>query len=487
MKAKNNLPKNSSEKGQALVFVIISSVLAIYLLGAIAGWAAVNITASRQMFNKERAMQVAEAGIDYYRWHLAHAPQDFQDGTGQPGPYVHNFYDKDGNVIGQFSLDITPPPIGSTLVAIQSTSSITGQTLSRKITAQLAKPSMAKYAIAANDIMRFGPGTEVFGPIHSNQGIRFDGLAHNIVSSAVASYDDPDHGGPSDFGVHTHILPQDPVPPADIPLRPDIFEAGRQFPVPAVDFVGITADLANLKADAQFGGFYLVGSGALGYHIVLKTNDTFDLYSVSSLVNPSTSCRTSSGGSSTPGWGTWSIQNQQLIGNYPFPANGVIFLEDDIWVDGQIQGARLNIAAGRFPDNPSTRKNIIINLDLLYGAYDGSDVIGIIAQNNINIGLKSADTLRVDAALIAQNGRVGRFYYTSSCGPEYVRDTITTYGMIATSKRYGFSWSCGVAQPYCSGYINRNLIYDASLLYAPPPNFPLTSDQYITISWEENK
>lgn len=487
MKILNKLPKNSSEKGQTLVFVIISSALAIYLLGAIAGWAAISITASRQAFNKERTIQIAEAGIDYYRWHLAHAPQDFQDGTGQPGPYVHDFYDKDGNIIGQFSLDIIPPPIGSTLVTIQSTGNITGQTLSRKITAKLAKPSMAKYAIAANDVMRFGPGTEVFGPIHSNQGIRFDGLAHNIVSSAVASYDDPDHGGPNDFGVHTHILPQDPVPPADVPLRPDIFEAGRQFPVPAVDFVGITADLANLKADAQSGGFYLASSGALGYHIVLKTNDTFDLYSIGSLVNPSTSCRTSSSGSSTPGWGTWSIQNQQLIGNYLFPANGVIFLEDDIWIDGQIQGARINIAAGRFPDNPSTRKNIIINSDLLYGAYDGSDVIGLIAQNNINIGLKSADTLRVDAALIAQNGRTGRFYYTNSCGPEYVRDTITTYGIVATNKRYGFAWVCGVSQIHCSGYVNRNLIYDASLLYAPPPNFPLTSDQYVTISWEENK
>lgn len=479
--------KDYFEKGQVLVAVVISSAFAIYLLGAIASWAVSSIIASRHTFHRERAIQIAEAGIDYYRWHLAHAPQDFQDGTGQPGPYIHDFYDKDGNIIGQFSLDITPPPIGSTLATIQSMGSVAGQTLSRKITVQMAKPSMAKYAIAANDVMRFGPGTEVFGPIHSNQGIRFDGLAHNVVSSAVAFYNDPDHGGPNDFGVHTHILPQDPVPPADVPLRPDIFETGRQFPVPAVDFTGITTDLANLKTIAQSDGFYRTGSGALGYHIILKTDGTFDLYSVSSLVNPSSSCRSSSGGSGTSGWGTWSIQGQQLLGNYPFPANGVIFLEDDVWVDGQIQGGRLNIAAGVFPDNPTTRKNIIVNENLLYSAYDGSDVIGLIAQNNINIGLKSADTLRIDAALIAQNGRVGRFRYTSSCDDEYERDTIATYGMIATSKRYGFAWSCGVSQEHCSGYINRNLIYDASLLYAPPPSFPLTSDQYVTLSWEESR
>ncbi|MDQ5893346.1 MAG: hypothetical protein QG640_358, partial [Patescibacteria group bacterium] len=31
----------------------------------------------------------------------------------------------------------------------------------------------------------------------------------------------------------------------------------------------------------------------------------------------------------------------------------------------------------------------------------------------------------------------------------------------------------------------RNIIYDGNLLYAPPPSFPLTSDQYTTLSWEE--
>jgi hypothetical protein len=52
--------------------------------------------------------------------------------------------------------------------------------------------------------MRFGAGTEVFGKIHSNVGIRFDGVAHNVISSGVASFDDPDHGGGNEFGVHTH-------------------------------------------------------------------------------------------------------------------------------------------------------------------------------------------------------------------------------------------------------------------------------------------
>jgi len=410
---------------------------------------------------------------------LAHAPTDFQDGTGQNGPYVHEFTDKNDNPIGQFILDITPPLLGSSLVTIKSTGSTLAEPdLTRTITAKLAKPSMAKYAVAANSVMRFGEGTEVFGPIHSNKGIRFDGLAHNIISSGVTAYDDPDHLGVNEFGVHTHISPTDPLPPNSVPIRTDVFEIGRQFPVPSVDFTGITADLAEMKSSAQTSGFYRASAGALGYHIVLKTNDTFDLYKVTSYVNPPKRCTNVA---NQAGWSSWSIQNQTLLGNYAFPANGIIFLEDNIFINGQVNSARLTIIAALLPDNASTRKNIIINNDLLYTNYDGSDVIGLIAQGNINAGLVSEDDLRIDAALIAQNGRVGRHYYENDCSPYNIRQTITLWGMMATNERYGFAYTDD------TGYQIRNLNYDGTLLYGPPPSFPLTSDQYITISWEEEK
>ena len=126
-----------------------------------------------------------------------------------------------------------------------------------------------------------------------------------------------------------------------------------------------------------------------------------------------------------------------------------------------------------------------MNNDLLYTNYDGSDVLGLIAQGNINVGMVSDNDLRIDAALIAQNGRVGRHYYrppgggSQRCSPYHTRQTITLWGMIATNQRYGFAYTDG------TGYQTRNLNYDGSLLYAPPPSFPLTSDQYVTLSWEE--
>jgi hypothetical protein len=266
--------------------------------------------------------------------------------------------------------------------------------------------------------------------------------------------------------------------------------AGRRFPVAVVDFTGITTDLSLMKANAISGGRYFAASGAQGYRIVLKTNDTFDIYRVNSLRSAPNNCTNSQ---NETGWGVWSINNtggaQTFLQNYPLPANGIIFVEDHVWVDGDVNSARVTIAAGRFPDSASTWKNIIINDDLLYTNYDGQDAVALIAQGNITTGLyndpDANENLRIDAALIAQNGRVGRYFYSSNCGSTHRENRLTLYGMIGTNKRYGFAW--GSASSVSSGYTIREIIYDGNLLYSPPPSFPLTSNQYITLSWEEVK
>ncbi|HBB65295.1 MAG TPA: hypothetical protein DCZ84_01490 [Candidatus Vogelbacteria bacterium] len=474
------------QRGYLIIHTIVYGAIALILITGLANWGSVNIRAGRDAALREQAFQIAEAGIEYYRWHLAHASTDYQDGAGAPGPYVHEYRDATGAVIGTFTLTITPPPVGSTLVIVVSEGVVTANpSITRRIEAKFAIPSIAKFAFVANSKMRFGAGTEVFGPIHSNDGIRFDGLAHNLVTSFKYSYDDPDHSGADEYGVHTHLSPSDPVPPVPPPpgtppSRTDVFISGRQVSVPAVDWNGFTQDLSQMKTDAQTSGRYFAGSGALGYNIVLKTDDTFDLYTVTSLVSPQSNCYNSQNQS---GWGTWSIASETLLGNYAFPANGLVFLEDNVWVEGTISSARLTIAAGRFPESSSTNANIIVNEDIRYTNYDGADVLGLIAQGNINVGLVSNDVLTIDAAIVAKNGRAGRYYYryafSKSCSPYHQRDTINLFGMIATKERYGFAYTDG------NGYETRNIIYDGNLLYGPPPSFPLTSDQYQTISWRE--
>jgi hypothetical protein len=474
--------KNKDTDGMILVQTMVFAAITILIIGALSSFAATTIKAGRITFNREQAFQSAEAGIDYYRWHLAHAPADYKDGTAVAGPYVHSIKDKNGNNVGQFSLAITAPPIGSTKVIIDSTgTSLLDSSYPRKLESQVAKPSIAKYSVAGNDAMRFGAGTEVFGPIHINGGIRFDGLAHNIVTSGMTTYTDTDSDActsNNSYGVHTCLSPRDPTSPTALPSRPDVFEAGRLIGQPTIDFSGFTTDLATLKADAKLAtGFYrdAAGNSYVGYHLVLKTNDTFDLYKIKSWASLG-NCSSSPSG--TP---SYSIGTQTLQGNYSFPANGIIFIQDNLVIDGQINSTRLTITAATLPvpSSSSSYKSIFINNDLSYTNYDGTDSLGLIGQAGIKVGMISEDNLKIDAALIAQNDSIGRYYYSGNSCAYDNRSVISLYGMIASYARYGFAYTDG------TGYATRNITYDANLLYAPPPDFPLTSAEYQILSWKE--
>lgn len=474
-----------AQGGQLSLQTIIFAAVAVIFISGFVLWAASFLQLSLRSFNRLRAFSIAEAGIEYYRWHLAHDPDDYQDGTGQPGPYAHDYYDKNGALIGQFVLEIVPPSLGSTVVEVQSTGNVaTDATISKIIKVKFDMPSLTKYAMVGNQELNITSSTTIYGLVHANGGIRFDGKGYNLVTSALETYNDPDHSGSNEHAVHTHVVPVDPLPPTALPVRTDVFVAGRQFPIPAIDFNRITSDLATIKNNAQLNGRYIASSTNYGYHIALKTNHTFDLYEVTKLLKKPPSCNDPTG---QDGWGTWTIDDETLIQNYPYPASGLIFVEGDVWVDGQVNADRITIAAGYFPENAATDKSIIINNDILYTNYDGRDVIGLIAQKNVNFGLHSEDDLRIDAAMVAKNGRIGRYDYRpgssqgNGCQPYHVRTVITTYGMLATNQNWLFNYS-----DY-SGYQLKNLNYDPNLLYNPPPGFPLLTDKYEQISWDEVK
>lgn len=464
-----------------LVFSFIFLLLATGLLGYVG--AQRKLALSRQA--SLSALEIAEAGLNYYRWHLAHAPSDYADGTGQTGcnpcgPYAHNYADPSGATLGSFTLTITPPPSGSTIVKIKSTgTSVENPQLQRHVMARYGRPSLATYAVVADSSLRFGVGTTVQGPLHANGGIRFDGVASNIVTSARETYVDQDGDActANSWGVHTCLNPADPVPPTAAPTRLDVFTAGRKYPVTTVNFDAITVDLSQMQTAAGSGGISLTKSNQQGWHVQLLGNGTLRYRKVKTT-------RTCTYGSPPTTVAVGDIYDYQ--GNWAtasLPANGILFVEDNAWVDGTLQsGERITLVAAKEP-LASGDATIWINNDVLYAVRDGTVAIGLIAQKDVSIGLFSEDDLEIDGALLAQTGRVGRPYYPSNCSStSYKRSTITIYGAIATKQRYGFAWVCGGT--YCSGYANRNLNFDSKLTYAPPPSFPL-SGQYQFISWQE--
>lgn len=476
---------HAPKKGQIAVQLLFLSAIIVALIAGFVSLAASLLQVSVRSQNKLQAFSVAEAGIEYYRWHLAHSPQDFTDDTGGPGPYVHPYYDKDGNLIGQFSLAITPPPAGSSVVTITSVGTVVADpSVQKTIKVRFGNPSFLDYSVLMNGNVHFGTGTVTYGTIFANGGINFDGVAYGPVESALTTYKNPDANNKTEWAVYTDASPADPLPPTPEPTRSDIFRAGRFFPIPAVDFTQIVQTLASLKTQAQTNGTYYASSSVYGYDLALSASGTYRMYKVTSLAQLPNSCTNTS---HEPGWGVWSVGDETLVASGTIPDNGVIFAEDDLWVRGQIKNEHLTVAAGRFPENPSTYANITVNNSMLYTNYDGLDGLGLVAQNNLNVGLFSDDILRVDGAIIAQNGRVGRYYYSppnvhnnsQKCGDTVMRQKITLYGSIISGGQYGFGFDDS------TGYQERDVIFDPNLRASPPPYFPLLSTQYTPISWEE--
>ncbi|MEA2088898.1 MAG: hypothetical protein U9O55_03610 [Patescibacteria group bacterium] len=471
----NKIKNNQS--GVMLIVALSLSSIFIVIAGGLAILGVYEYKLYLRKTAKTQALHIAEAGVNYYRWHLAHEETDFFDGTGSDpdgtppnGPYQHTFNSPTGEIEGYFSLEITPPIVGSTIATIKSTGWTNDfPSIQRSIEVRYGIPSFATYAVVVNSNVRFGSGTEIFGPIHSNGGIRFDGVAHNLVSSAVLCYDDPDTWWLVDLCERPGVWTASASPET-------VFLNGTSFPVGTVDFAGITADLAQMKADAQSDGFYLNYS-PLGYDIHFNSDGTFDVYKVNTL-EPD--------GDIYCGYEGWIVDSYDIATETlqssanPIPNNGIIFVEANVWVEGIVNG-RVTLASGRFPDNPTKYTSITIVNDLVNNDSDGSDVIGLIAQKHVQIGYYSEDDLEIEAAILAQNGRFYRPYYDDFRNPNThnLRDTITITGSFAMNTRYVLHWCCPD-----SGYWTRNINYNNSLVYSPPPSFP-TTGEYVFISWEE--
>src|SRR3989344_4344891 len=113
----------SSTRGHFVLLILVFSAVFMALIGTLAGYIFIQKKVQLAEVNKQKAQSLAEAGLEYYRWHLAHYPNDLQDGTGNSGPYVHSITDPEGGTVGTFSLSIgSTVSCGSvTDVAITST------------------------------------------------------------------------------------------------------------------------------------------------------------------------------------------------------------------------------------------------------------------------------------------------------------------------------------------------------------------------------
>jgi hypothetical protein len=463
------LKKNSqqNQKGTMMVYLIIIifiiSTVAVPLLASITQ----NLRLLRATGAREQALQIAEAGVNYYQWHLAHYVADYQDGTGGAGPYVHNYIDfATQQNIGKYSLVITPPSNGSTIVTIQSTGWTNyDPNTKRVITARYGIPSLAQYAFLSNDIIWIGDTETVNGQMQSNNGIRFDGNGNAPIQSAKSTYTCPSNQG-------------SPCPVSQNGVWGSAPQATKNFwkyPVPAIDFSAMTSNLATIKTNSQSGGIYLPPSNAQGYSLVFNIGGTVSVYKITSLLNNPTGYDVNG----NPHNESVDYNKRTLQFTQAIPTNGAIYVEDNTWVEGIVKG-RVMLAAAKLPYNAGSAPTIYIPNNITYAAKDGTNVLGLLAQKDVVITYRAPNTLEVDAALIAQNGSAQFFYYNNT-----IKTQITIYGAIMSYGQWTWSWVDGSGN-IISGYTNTVDTYDGNLLYGPPPSFPVSASGYQQLSWSSN-
>lgn len=460
--------KNS---GVIVMLVLVFGSVFLILFSGLSGFILSQHKQSLEKASWNQALEIAEAGVNYYRWHLAHAPQDLQDGTGLPGPYEHDYFDPEAGAVGKFSLEISGDVQCGLTSGIKIAS--TGWTdkfpnVKRKIATKYVKPTIADYSYLINDNVWVGADHEISGPYHSNGGIRFDGANNSLVSSAKEKWNCT-----SSFGCN----------PAQ--EKPGIFGSGSnsdlwRFPVPPFDFDGVTIDLANIKNLAKAGqGLYFGPSGAKGYHLYLNDNRTADVYRINSLNRVWAYSLEEEWH-----WEYSVIAGESFLGNYSIPEGcGLIFFEDNLWVSSSaraslVKGKMTIVAADLI--NPNGKADIWLGGSIQYTVKDGSDGLVLIAQRNNLIVSNSPDNMFLDGVYVAQKGKFGRNHYA---GSDMKKDKLVIYGSVVSNGRVGTKWTCSGI--FCSGYNERESSFDSKMSLSPPPFLPATSEEHEFKEWEE--
>ena len=522
-----------------IIPAILSLMVALSIItGAVVLLIDSNFSLVGRNIQSQQAFNIAEAGLNYYLWHLSHAPNDYKDGQNTPstptslgyGPYVHDYVDSQLKNVGDFTLYINPTVNGSSVVKVRSIGKVAGTNITRTIDAQIGAPSFASYAVVSDAALWFGNTESSNGPVQSNQGVRMDGASNDYITSPNATYTPPySYGGCAGSNCSHPGVWCDPsvTAPVDCNTRSksDWIYGGsvNGNSIQPVNFNLVTTTLCTIKkmafsADSSTSALasqanactqtpntrtpaYLPqratnGSFSVskGYLIKLNNNGTYDLSQVNA-ENDKLSPYTS------------ALNLVSVATNITVPSSGVIFAEDNVWVISDPSSSyhgRVTIAAGRLATTKSA--DIVIAGNIKYSSKNGTDAIGLIAEDSVIVApyappATGSFTFEVNAALLAQSGAVvyPQVYRVdgNSCtrGWTSPNQIFSFYGSVASRQNWTWTinwgnYSCGnnakdnISGDYISGVLNNSTQYDYNLQFSPPPSYPITSS-YNILSWHE--
>ncbi len=469
----------TNKKGVITTYALVFGAIFSILLAGLLGFILLQLRLSSQKVAWNEALEIAEAGINYYRWCLNNEVE-------QNCLTEKDYFDPAGNLIGKFSLQVTSTSAcGQT---IQKEIVSTGWTnnfpdLKRKVSVLYARTSIAKFSYVLNDNVWIGSDHEIRGPYHSNGGIRMDGENQSLVTSAKDKWICTSSFGCSSCPISAgcQIQGSNCVCPGVFTTangNPDLF----QFPVPPFDFTGITIDLAKIKSLTQpYPQKYYwppsteINPQGKGYHIKFRNDGKFEVWIITEL-------------SSTYAYSLeedWHYDYFIIQSEYQYgapisidPACSLIFFEDNLWPEGVVKG-KVTVASANLI-NPNLDTDVVLLGNIDYTVKDGSDGLALIGERNVLIGPQSPDQMELRGIFIAQKGRFSRNHY-----PGNIREKLEIYGSIISNGRVGTQWVSG--SQIVSGYLKRESYFDSNLIYNPPPFVPYITSDFKIVKWAEIK
>ncbi len=471
-----------------LVALVFGSVL-LSTIGALSMFVLSQNRLQERVTGNAEALAIAEAGIEYYRWHLAHYPSDLQNGTGVDGPYVIPYLDPEtGEETGEITLSVEGNTACGEALSVDITATGVPESTPearRTITTRYAQPSVASFSYILNDSVWAGADRIINGPYHSNGGIRMDGTANSSVTSSLATWNCTSSYGCS---------PASSTASGVVGSGPN--QQFWEYPVPQVDFSAIAADFGSLKTIAQNEGIYYdrysttngQGDPAYwrGYHLIFNANNTVTVRRVSA----TTQLQVVPVNSADATTDRALISNEATYETRAIPADcGLIFVEDNTWIEGVIP-QKITVVAANIV-NANIAPNVYVRNNISYDTSDGSAGLTVIAENNVLIAPNAPDTMSVSGVFIAQGGAFGRNLYLnnsrSDCHSTYEpKDSLTIRGTTVSNRRTGTKWVNGCGSGDDAGFETRIDSYDRTLASDPPPFTPVVSVDYELMDWRED-
>lgn len=478
---------NYKNKGGLLILTLVFGAVFMAIFAGVTNYVVTQHKLTVHKQEREEARAIAEAGLDYYKWYLAHNPDDTTHGTGLPGPYVVPYIDPEGTTTGMFSLEVSSSTYCGVVSSIEIES--TGWTLknpsnTKTVYGRYAQPTVAEYAYIINSNVWAGADRTIIGPYHSNGGVRMDGTNNSTVTSGQENW-----SCTSSFGCS-------PTQTVDGVYGSGPNSSLWSYPSTPINFTGLTVDLASMRDRAENNeGIYIGPSTKYGYRIVMQSDGTLDVYVVDGVY-------TYTGYTSEYGWQSESniIETDSFDATYTINDKcPLIFVEDKVWLEGEVP-TKLTIAAAD-TDTPGKDYSMILQNDITYP--NASSGLLAIAEEDVLVGVNVPEDMELNGIFVAQNGHFGRNHYSASYLPrtcvswgwwwcnswsypfsgDVKKNSLTINGSIVSNGRVGTKWSSGGT--WSSGFGTRYNSYDRNLVENPPPLAPNTSDDYKFIEWRD--